>query len=200
MFHFAHGQVSGQVSSTPLTDDTIREAVTAWCDDPVSAAGVYGNISDWNTSQVTDMEFLFSINSPDKNRPYCFGDTTSGGITYETFQDDISKWDVSRVKTMKYMFFLGSTFNGDISAWNVSSLKFTHQMFSANLKFNRDLSAWDVSRVEGMAFMFAGASSFDQHLCWDVSPSTITTRIFHKTSGACFNKTCGSVLNNDLYC
>lgn len=37
----------------------LRTAVAAWMDDEVAAAAVYGNISTWDTSQVTDMSGLF---------------------------------------------------------------------------------------------------------------------------------------------
>ena len=40
-------------------DDTIHEAVSAWLDDEASARQTYGDISMWDTSEVTDMESLF---------------------------------------------------------------------------------------------------------------------------------------------
>ena len=42
---------------------------------------------------------------------------------------DISKWDVSNVKSMISMF-RNSEFNGDISQWNVSKVKDMFIMFS----------------------------------------------------------------------
>ena len=41
---------------------------------------------------------------------------------------NISKWDVSNVEDMRYMFF-ESKFNGDLSNWNVNNLKDTEYMF-----------------------------------------------------------------------
>ena len=38
------------------------------------------------------------------------------------FDGDISKWDVSNVIDMSYMFY-DSQFSGDISDWNVSNTK-----------------------------------------------------------------------------
>ena len=43
---------SSSSTNTPLNDVTIRDAVTAWCHDSGSAAGVYGNISAWDTSET----------------------------------------------------------------------------------------------------------------------------------------------------
>ena len=40
----------------------------------------------------------------------------------ETFNGDISKWDVSSVTHMTGMFDSTTTANGDISKWDVSSV------------------------------------------------------------------------------
>ena len=40
----------------------------------------------------------------------------------DKFNGDLSKWDVSRVINMGYMFYGASSFNGDISKWDVSSV------------------------------------------------------------------------------
>jgi surface protein len=42
---------------------------------------------------------------------------------------DISKWDVSNVKDMSFMF-TRSKFNGDISKWKVRKVKYMDYMFS----------------------------------------------------------------------
>ena len=59
-----------------------------------------GNLSAWNTSQVTDMSFMFNEAS--------------------AFNGDVSGWDTSRVTSMDAMFQLAETFNGNVSAWNTS--------------------------------------------------------------------------------
>lgn len=68
------------------------------------------------------------------------------------FNGDISKWDVSRVKTMEGTF-LNSKFNGDISNWNVSNVEKMDHMFR-NSKFNGNISNWNVSKVTTMYQMF----------------------------------------------
>ena len=40
----------------------------------------------------------------------------------EKFNQDISKWDVSNVTDMRYMFFWCDAFNQDISNWDVSNV------------------------------------------------------------------------------
>ena len=49
--------------------------------------------------------------------------------------------------------FYGSDFNGDISKWNVSNVKSMYKMFTRS-KFNGDLSNWDVSKLEKNFAMF----------------------------------------------
>ena len=47
------------------------------------------------------------------------------------FDGDLSKWDVSSVKSMGGMF-LTSKFDGDISGWNVSNVKNMSHMFKGS--------------------------------------------------------------------
>jgi surface protein len=92
-----------------------------------------GDISKWNTSNVTDMNCMFYKSS---------------------FNGDISNWDVSKVINMNSMFAY-SNFNGDISNWDVSKVKNMAAMFY-NAKFNRDLNKWNVSSSTDIGWMFYG--------------------------------------------
>ena len=56
---------------------SLKQAVDEWLYDPVSAAAVYGAISDWDVRLVTDMEGLFSGAS--------------------SFNENLASWDVSEV-------------------------------------------------------------------------------------------------------
>ena len=72
---------------------------------------------------------------------------------------DISKWDVSNVEFMNYMFseiknYIKDVIDyEDISKWDVSNVKNMNCMFSES-SFNGDISNWDVSNVEYMSYMF----------------------------------------------
>jgi len=83
------------------------------------------------------------------------------------FNGDISGWDVSRVVTMRDMFY-GSLFNGDISGWNVSGVTSMEAMFMGS-EFTGDISNWDVSRVENMESMFRDSRFNGDISRWDVS-------------------------------
>ena len=55
----------------------IRTAVLVWFEDPAAAKAKYGPIASWETSEITNMRWLFE----DK----------------EDFNEDISRWEVGRV-------------------------------------------------------------------------------------------------------
>ena len=105
----------------------------------------------------------------------------------DSFNGNLSAWDVSRITDMKYMFYGADSFNGDLSAWNVSSVTDMFGMFWGADSFNGDLSAWDVSGVVNMARMFSDADSFNQPLsAWDVSSVTGMSGMF--AGSASFNQ------------
>jgi len=136
-------------------------------------ADFHEDLSEWNGNmpKVTNMEGMF-------NRiPYFTGEflskwdvsnvTNIGYMFVNTniFNADITKWDVSKVTTMAGMFSHTSAFNQDISEWNVANVTTMESMFINAKVFNQNLSKWDVSKVTSMYYMFAGAYEFFQVLC-----------------------------------
>ena len=78
--------IIGRYYATPLTDNSIRDAVKRWSN-PVQREEChlqYGHISEWDTSQVTNMSKLFT--------------------EVPQFNEDISEWDASNVTDMSSMF------------------------------------------------------------------------------------------------
>jgi len=104
----------------------------------------YGNLEDWNTSEVENMANLFA------NKPF--------------FNRDISRWDTGRVTNMNRMFCGAACFNAPIGKWNVSRVKGMGLMFYDATSFNQPLGEWDVSSVTIATDMFRGATSFHQSL------------------------------------
>lgn len=81
---------------------------------------------------------------------------------------DISSWNVSNVEDMSYMFG-NSIYEGDISEWNVSNLQYMNSMFH-NALFNNDISKWNVSNVLHMRHAFNNMF-FNQNLSsWYINP------------------------------
>jgi surface protein len=127
-----------------------------------------GDISQWDTSNVTNMSRIFSFSNFNGN----IGEwdvskvkNMKGAFIGSKFNQDISKWDVSKVENMSSMFS-ESEFNGDISQWDVSSVKSMSDMFSYS-KFNKDISGWDVSKVKYMSSMFE-ESKIEKYPEWKI--------------------------------
>jgi surface protein len=75
------------------------------------------DIGSWDTSNVTNMRYLF------------------GGGT-KKFNQDISNWDTAKVEDMDYMFFEAESFNQNLSGWCVIEIGWEPSYFS------EDADAW----------------------------------------------------------
>ena len=98
----------------------------------------YGEISNWDTSSVTDMYKMFE-------------ETTS-------FNHPLNKWNVSNVKNMHGMFANASSFNQPLNSWNVSNVTNMRYMFYHARSFNQPLNSWNVSNVSPDAGSDSGLS------------------------------------------
>jgi len=130
-----------------FNDATIWTAARAWCNDPGAAAAQYGNISTWDTSQVTTMSYLFCGDSFNSN---C--DTACS-----SFNANITDWDTSSVTDMYFMFYRASSFNQPLN-WDTSSVTDMGWMFRDASRFNQPLD-WDTSSVTNMGSMFDSATA-----------------------------------------
>ena len=97
------------------------------------------NFNCIDTSAITDMSNLFK-DLYDK---------------LENNDFDVSKWNVSNVTDMKYLFAYCKKFNGDLSKWNVSNVTNMMGMFGGCESFEgKGIENWDVSKVEIVEEMF----------------------------------------------
>ena len=85
-----------------------------------------GDISEWDVSAVTQMQYMFKGNS--------------------VFNGDISNWNVSAVTNMKYMFYGATSFNQNISKWDVSQVTEMSYMFYEASSFTGILDDWKVNK------------------------------------------------------
>jgi surface protein len=61
-----------------------------------------------------------------------------------TFNKDISSWDVSNVIDMSFTFTRATAFNQPIGSWNTSKVTNMVYMFYAANVFNQNISSWKV--------------------------------------------------------
>ena len=130
---------TGNINNIRSNED-IRQAIDTWCEKQEECIKIYGHISRWNTSKVTDMNRLF--------------------YQKEDFNDDISNWDVSNVTTMEGMFKEARSFNQPIGNWDVSKVKSMECMFKYASSFNQSIGSWNVRNVTRMQYMFWEAAEF----------------------------------------
>ena len=150
-----------------INDKNIHSAVKLWCNNKEKnkkkAIILYGHISYWDTSKVTDMSCLFEH--------------------LNKFNDDISNWYISKVTNMKFMFCCASSFNQPIGNWDVSQVTNMEYMFCCASSFNQPICNWNVSQVTNMEFMFSRSYLFDQSVTnWDVSKVTDMESMFYYAS------------------
>ena len=98
-------------AGTCCADQTeFSAAAGAWVADSSGATTAYGDITDWDTSQVTD---IFAM----------FAQTTH-------FNADLSRWDVSGVTDMSYLFSGARLFDQSVSSWETRAVRSMRGMFA----------------------------------------------------------------------
>ena len=189
---------------TGINNDNIVQLVNDWdTDEQFAIQFIHGHISEWNVSNVTNMNSLFEnetsfnedISSWDVSNVTNMRDMFKNATT---FNQDIGEWDVSSVTDMSYMFDNADSFNQPIGDWDVSSVTNMSYMFNDNIfafsniptAFNQPIGDWDVSSVTNMSYMFNGANSFNQPIGdWDVSSVTNMSYMFNSANS--FNQPIG---------
>ena len=82
-----------------------------------------GDISDWDTSKVKDMSFMFSETK----------------AFNQDIRKDGDKWNTSAVTTMHLMFSKAEEFNQDLSGWDVRKVTTIPTNFATGaLKYTDD--------------------------------------------------------------
>ena len=163
------------------TKESLIKAIQLYCKDKEKCFHIYGFISFWDVSNITDMSYLFCNKKKYKDRfsGINFYNDTDEVFVESQFNGDISNWDVSNVINMIGMF-AETSFNWDISIWNVSNVTDMREMFYES-KFNKNISKWNVSNVTDMSYMFKD-SKFNRDISnWNVSNVTHMYGMFNKS-------------------
>ena len=145
---------SNAAAVTPIPDNATFTAAIAAClaEAPVDGKCTnygtvttnYGEMSNWDTSLITDMSNAFGDEFG--NKPF----------DVAIFNADISAWNTSNVTNMRDMFFYAAAFNQDIGGWDTSSVTNMLSMLRFTNNFNQDISAWNTSNVTRMYWSFRG--------------------------------------------
>lgn len=100
----------------------------------------------------------------------------SAAFAHSSFNQDISKWNVSKVKNMEDSFMF-SDFNQDISKWNVKNVINMSNIFSDS-QFNQDISCWNAAKVKSIYNMFENCNSIQPW--WFVEYNFLRKQLFKK--------------------
>lgn len=141
--------------------------------------GVDADLNYIDTSEITDMSFLFDNLNPGKIDVSSWDvskvELMTGMFAHcENFDADLTGWDVSNVKTFRWMFEDCKKFKGvGLKDWNVKNADSLGRIFSGCEEFNEDISGWDISGATNISGMFVKCKSFNHDLSnWKLSPKS----------------------------
>jgi len=146
------------------------------------------NIKNWGNIEWESMEGAFAecaeltINTndtPDLSKVKSMKNMFYGVVGLTA---NLNNWDVSNVVNMGGVFFGTRYFNQPLNNWDVSNVTDMSYMFFGNRSFNQPLDNWNVSRVTDMKYMFFG-TIFNQNIGnWRVSNVNYMDSMFSESA------------------
>lgn len=160
----------------------------------ISGEGFMGCLDSVETADGWSQDTIYVIEHLDVSRfqslyrlfEYCF--TTTANMEL-----DLSGWDVSNVKSFRYLFASGYTKvlkKLNMSNWDTRKLKDMYDMFSDNNSYpfkllELDISGWNVSNLQSMDYAFYNLKTPVIDLStWDLSYVSSFNRTFGGTTSS----------------
>lgn len=151
------------------------------------------DVSNWDTSYVTDMNNMFygcssltalNVSKWDTGKVTNMSRMFDGCSKLTTL--DVSKWNTSKVTNMGEMFSGCSSITTlDVSGWDTSQVKNMNAMFcDCSSLTSLNVSGWSTSNVKNMSVMFcfcSGLTTLDVS-SWDTSQVTNMSYMFYDCS------------------
>ena len=124
-----------------FNNQSLKKAVKEWFSDKQKAKKTYGDISEWDTSEVTDMSELFK------------------GI--EQINEDLSKWNTGSVTDMSGIFKSAKIQYANIANWNVTKVSdMTEAFHSCDFGYKEPHLNWKIENNVNTHYMFYEASRY----------------------------------------
>ena len=146
----------------------------------------FANISlSGDGSQFRYGNFIFPTKN--KNKPNIVNGTSLEKCFYQqkTFNEDISKWNVSGVINMESIFQGCYNFNGNISNWNTQNVTNLKKSFYNATSFNKSLKYWNTSNCTNFNSTFSNATSFNNDIrYWYIDYNANVNSMFNNCPSA----------------
>lgn len=154
---FAISKTSGEYNNKVIATDNDWSSVFA------SSGLVNADLSNLDTSNITNMKYLFAYNKGLK----------TVGI--------LSEWDTGHVSDMASMFYETSALQsaGNIGKWNTRNVTSMNMMFTESDVSTKTIGHWNTSKVVDMGYMFHSYKGEWGDLSnWDVSNVKMMVEMF----------------------
>jgi surface protein len=171
------------------------------------------DLSNWDVGNVQSMNSMFTSSNMFQGRGLEYWNTSnlrsmrSMFRRASVFEANLSRWDTSRVKNMKYTFAETQSFSGiGLDRWNVSEVSNAQFMFFNATSFNANLSKWNVSDLDmrymfemfDEAISFPGVSWYDERAIHDTLHVGFTQYYVPSKQTLMCNETGDEVI--EMYC
>ena len=149
-------------------------------------------LRNWNTSNVTDMQYLFKgcskITSLEPISDWKTFKLQSTNYMFSwcsglTSLEPIKRWNTSNIMNMEYMFYGCSKLKDvDLSAWNTAAVQSMRGIFTSCSSLETlDISGWSTLYLTNCEYMFNGSSKLKTIYvsdCWDLTNASAHSYMF----------------------